>query len=279
MARKKRSLQPVAVADPTKKPKYRDPFQESIGRKVEEAGKKLEGQGRNILYGLAALLVLGIAVWIFYSWNARNNAAAQAALGKAIETSQSLVNESPPAVGSARKTFKTEKERADAAVAEFNAVAEKFGGDVGRKARYFSAVTKLTVDRQTGIAELEGMVGSNDEVGKLARFALAQTRADDGRLDEAVTLYQELVAMPDSMIAKDTLNFEIAKIYEKQDKKAEAAELYFGIAKGAAEAKDLEGKPVPLSPTAQTAKDKVKELDPEKAKEIPEPAPDLPPGF
>ena len=66
----------------------------------------------------------------------------------------------------------------------------------------------------------------------------------------------------------------MAKLYEKQGKKDEAVNLYFNIAKAASEAKDPEGKPVPLSTTANAAKDKVTELAPEKAKEIPEPAPD-----
>ena len=60
MARKKRRLEPVAVAasETKDKPRYQDKFQHDIGKTVEDAGKKLEGQGRNILYGLAALAVL-----------------------------------------------------------------------------------------------------------------------------------------------------------------------------------------------------------------------------
>ena len=79
--------------------------------------------------------------------------------------------------------------------------------------------------------------------------------------------------MSDSVVSKDTLNLELAKIYEKQGKKQEAVEVLFNMVKAASEAKDLEGKPVSLSPSAQAAKDKLKELDPEKAKEIPEPTP------
>ena len=64
MARKRRSLEPVAVPskDPKDAPRYKDQFQQTVGAKVEDAGKKLEGQGRNILYGIGALVVLGIIV-------------------------------------------------------------------------------------------------------------------------------------------------------------------------------------------------------------------------
>src|SRR5688572_8019687 len=199
MARKKRRIEPVPVAsgEPEKKPRYQDPFQQRIGGKIEDAGKKLEGQGRNILYGLAALVVLGIIVWIIYAGTGKSSAAAQAALGKAIEVSQRRVTDTPVQAGSTEKVFKTEKERAEAAVAEFQGVAEKYGGDIAQKAKYLAAVNKLGLDRPAGIAELEELAKTGDEVGSLSKFALAQTRADDGRTDEAVAIYQELSAMSD----------------------------------------------------------------------------------
>jgi tetratricopeptide (TPR) repeat protein len=274
MARKKRRIEPVAVtpapADKKDKRQYQDQFQQTVGKRVEEAGKVLEGQGRNILYGLAALAVLGIIIWIIYAWSGRSNAAAQAALGKAIETSQAPVTDQPVPAGTTIKVFKTEAERANAAIAEFNAVAEKFGGDVGEKAKYFAAVNKLTVDRAAGIQELEALSKSNDEAGKMAKFALAQAKASEGKADEAVALYQELAATEDPIVAKETINFELAKLYEKQGKTADAVNLLFNIVKEANEARDPEGKPVPLTSTAMAAKEKLEQLDPAKAKELPE---------
>ncbi|MBC7899135.1 MAG: hypothetical protein H7070_03695 [Saprospiraceae bacterium] len=277
MARKKRTVTPAILpaADQKEKVAYRgDQFQQKVGKTIEGAGKKLEGQGRNILYAIAALVVLAIVIWIVMSWSGRSNSAGQAALGKAIETSQAQVTDSPPPAGSTAKTFKTEKERADASIAEFQAVADKFGGDIGEKAKYFVAVNRLGIDRPAAVQELEALAKSNDEVGKLSKFALAEAKANGGDMDGAVVLYQELAAMPDAIVAKDTINFELAKIYEKQGKKQEAVDLLFNIAKTASEAKDLEGKAITLTPTAQSAKEKLKQLDPEKAKEIPEPAPD-----
>jgi len=280
MARKKRRIEPVAAAtnEPKDKPRYQDPFQQRVGGKIEEAGKKLEGQGRNILYGLGALVVLGIIVWIIYAWSGRSSAAAQAALGKAIEISQTRVSDTPPAAGSTEKTLKTEKERAEAAVAKFEKVAEKYGGDIGEKAKYFVATNRLGLDRAAAIASLEELSKSTSDAGKLSKFALAQTRADDGKTDEAVALYQELAGMSDPIVSKETINFELAKLYEKQGKKSEAVDLLFNLVKAASEVKDPDGKSVPLSPTAQNAKDKLKDLDPERAKEIPEPAPEPPLG-
>ena len=283
MARKKRRFEQLqaaatATAETKDKPLYKDTFQETVGSKLENAGKRLEGQGRNLLYGLAALVVLLIAIGIFYAWNQRSQAAAQAALGKAIETSTAAVSASPPPAGSTEKTFKSEKERAEAAINEFQAVVDKYGGSVGEKAKYFIAVNRLSIDRPAAISELEALAGSNNESGKLAKFALAQAKASDGKTDEAVALYQELAALNDPVISKDSVNMELAKLYEKQGKNQEAADIYFNIANAAAQAKDADGKPIPMSQSARDAKDKLERLDPERAKQIQEPTPESPFG-
>lgn len=280
MARKKRIIEQTAPvgADPKPTVAYQDAFQHNVSRKIEDASRQFEGKGKNLLYGLAALAVLALLIGIFFTWNRRSNQTAQTALGKAIETSQAQVSESPAPAGSTIKTFKTEKERAQSSIDEFQAVADKFGGDIAEKARYFIAVNRLSLDRSAGIAELEGLAKRDDEVGKLSKFALAQTRADDGKTDEAVTLYKELAAMNDSIIAKDTINFQLAKLYEKQGKKDEAATLYYDIARAAADAKDADGKAVTPTATAREARERLTALDPDKAKEIPEPALENPLG-
>jgi hypothetical protein len=275
MARKKRQIpeQFRPVPAPADKPKtvYQDNVQSNVNRRVEDYGKRFEGKGKNILYGLAALAVLASLIGIFSVWNRRTDAAAQTALGKAIETSQAQVTDSPVPATSTQRTFKTERERAETSISEFQTVADKFGSPVREKAKYFVAVNRLRIDRPAAISELEGLANSSGEVGTLSKFALAQARTDDGKLDDAAETYRQLAALDNSVLAKDTINFELAKIYEKQGKNAEAADLYFNIAKTASEAKDLEDKPVPLSETAREAKERLEKLNPEKAKEIKEP--------
>jgi tetratricopeptide (TPR) repeat protein len=282
MAQKKRRFQQLQAAAATAEPRdnrvYTNPVQKQVSEKLDNIGKNFEGKGRTILYAIGALIVIVILVMVFMNWNRRSGGAGQAALGKAIETSQARISDTGTPAGSTAKTFKTEKERGEAAIAEFQAAADKFGGAVAEKAKYFIAVTKLDVDRPAAITELEGLAKRTDEVGKMAKFALAQTRVADNKPDDALALFQELAKLDDALVAKDTINFEIAKIYEKQGKKAEAVEIYFNIAKAAAEAKDADGKAITPTQTATEAKEKVTELDPEKAKQIPEQAPVSPFG-
>jgi len=280
MSRKKRRFEELEAnaSKPKEKVNYRDPFQEKVGSRVEEVGQKFQGQGKNILYGLGALAVVAVLIGIFYLWNSRSNAAAQAALGKAIETSQAVVSPSPQPAGSTQRSFKTERERADAAYNEFQGVVQKYGGSVGEKAKYFAAVNRLVLDRPAAIEDLRSLSSSDSPVGNLSKYALAQALANDGKIDEALPLYQQLVSMSDPVVAKETVNFNIAAIYEKQGNKQQAADLYFEIAKTASEAKDQDGKPVPMSETARDAKTKLEQLDPERAKQIAEPEPTSPFG-
>src|SRR5687768_13194851 len=107
MSRKRRTFDQVptaAAANAAAKPRYEDPFQRTVGKKIEDAAGIFEGQGRNILYGIAAAVVLGLVIWIIYSWSGRTSAEAQTALGKAIETSQASISETPPIAGSTQKS-------------------------------------------------------------------------------------------------------------------------------------------------------------------------------
>ncbi len=279
MARKKRIPEVAApTADNKETPQYRDAFQQTLTKRVEDAQRTFEGKGKTILYAVAALAVLGVIVFIVWRWSGSNDAKAQAALGKAIETSQASISDVPQPAGSTIKTFKTEKERAEAAIKEFQTVVDNYGGAPAEKAKYFIAVNKLSIDRAAGITELEALAKSSDQVGSLSKFALAQAKAADGKNDEAIALYQELAASSDPVVPKDSINFALAQLLEKAGRKDEAVALYFNIAKTATEAKDAEGNPVPLGTTARDAKDKVTELNPEKAKEIVEPTPKSPLG-
>ena len=275
MATRKKRQTPQQFQAPVQdnKPKkvFQDEFQTNVGRRVEDFGKRVEGGGKNLLYLLGALALLAALIGAFYAYNRRTNTEAQTALGKAIETSQALVTSSPVPAGASVKTFKTERERAEASINEFQTVADKYGNPVQEKAKYFVAVNKLSIDRAAAEQELEALSKGSGEVGALSKFALAQAKNADGKSDEAAALFSELAQADNPIVAKDTVNFELAKIYEKQGKSTEAADLYFNIAKAASEAKDSEGKSVQMSQTAREARKKLEALNPERAKEIKEP--------
>src|SRR4029453_5936686 len=95
--------------------------------------------------------------------------------------------------GDDRPSFKSEQERAQKAVEEFQKVAAKYGEPYRGEARYLAATNQLSIDRPKAIAELTDLSKSrNAEVAALAKFALAQALEGDGKLDEAAKLYGDL---------------------------------------------------------------------------------------
>ena len=124
MARKKRRFEQLeaAASAPQEKKTYVDPLQQRVLPRIEEAGRKFEGKGRTVLYVIGGLILLGlIALFVLRSVN-KSSGAGQAALGKAIETSQAQVTDAPQPATTTEKTYKTEKERAEAAIAQFQEI-------------------------------------------------------------------------------------------------------------------------------------------------------------
>jgi tetratricopeptide (TPR) repeat protein len=252
-----------------------DRFRDTTMGLVDRMGNRLEGKGKTILYGLVGLVALGALLMLFNSWRARKNGEAAAALGRAIRVAEAPVT-TTPAPGSTAPTFTTERARAEKAVEEFQKVASNYGGSTGEIARYFAATNRLVLDPDKGMSELEALTKSGDqEVSTLARFALAQAKESAGKLDDAAALYGELAKQNGNIITADTANVRLAAVYEKQGKKAQAADILFNLVETARKAKGKDNKPVPQSAAVRQAAQQLEKLDPERyAKLSPLPLPD-----
>ncbi len=247
-----------------------DKFRDATMKGFERLGDRLEGRGRLILYGLAALVAAVALLGIYNWWSHRRAGEASQALGRAIEVATAPVVTGTPIPGETGPTFPSERERAMKAVEEFQKVAAAHGDPHRELARYFAAVNLLTVERERGLAELEGLTKSgNAEVAARARFALAQAKEADKDYDGALALYNQLLGDKSGAIPSDTVNFRIAAVYEKQGKTNEAADILFRIADEARKAKGKDGKPAPISVTARRAADKLQTLNPERHSQLP----------
>jgi predicted negative regulator of RcsB-dependent stress response len=251
-----------------------DRFRDTTLSIFDRLGDRLEGKGRTILYALAALVAVIALAAIWSWWSARKTDEARRALGRAIEVASAPVTPAP-APGSTDLSFPSEKDRAERAVKEFQAVAAKYGDPYREKARYFIAANLLTLDRPKGISELEALAKSSDnEVATLSKFALAQAREGDAQYDAAAALYAEIAKQTNAIITPDVANLRLAAVYDKQGKKKEAADLLFSIGEAARTAKDQEGKPQTPTAAEREAIEKLEKLDPARYAQLtPEPPP------
>lgn len=242
-----------------------DKFRDAAGRIFDRVGDRLEGKGKTILYGIGGVVVLALIVGLWVRRSNQKADEAQRAMGRAIAVmSTPLVGDLSAQDPNAPK-FSSEQERAQRAIDEFQKVAAKYGDPYRTQARYFAGTSLLVTDRPKGLTELAEVGQSNlVEAAVLAKFALAQAMESDARLDEAAKLYSEIAGLKTSVVAPDTANVRLAGVYEKQNKKKEAADILFSIIEAARNAKEADGTSIPLSGAAREASEKLQKVDPDR---------------
>ena len=241
-------------------------------RVFDRLGDQLEGKGRSILYGIIAVILVGTLIGFFRQVaQSQSRRGSRCTLGRAAITQVEI--STSPVPGTAEEHFDSEQQRAQKAIEEFQKVAAKHGEPYRTEARYFIATNLLYVDRNKGISDLSDLTkDSNKEVAVLSKFALAQAKEADGKLDEAAGLYRELVAANSDVVSAETANLRLALLYSKQGKKKEATDLLFQIVDAARKAKDDKGDPKPQSRAASDADEELKKLDQARYDQLP-PAP------
>lgn len=253
-----------------------DRFRDTAMQLFERFGDRLEGRGRTILYALGGLVLVGILSLVFLRWSNRKADEARRAMGRAISIATAPVSPINSPAATEGPSYKSEQERAQKAVEEFQKVAAKYGEPYRDQARYLGATNQLIFDRAKATAELrEVSKSSNAEVAALAKFALAQALEGDGKLDEAAQLYKELASSGGQVVPPDTANLRLALVYSKQGKKKEASDLLFNIVDASRKAKGSDQLPVTPSAAAGDAAKELQKIDPDRYGQLPPEAPPL----
>ena len=175
---------------------------------------------------IVALILVAIIGALIY--NNRSDAAS-AAFGAAMQTYQAPLAQSAAEVAPGTKTFPSAAERAKAANAQFLAVADKYGMmPDGHTAQYFAGLTYME-SGQTQAAEdtLKKVAdGWNANLAALAKFALAELYRGSKRDAQAIDLYNQLAAKPTSTVPYGIARLALADLYAVQGKNDEARKVY-----------------------------------------------------
>src|SRR5690349_5235405 len=103
----------------------------------DRLGNLLEGRGRQILYGLGAILLAAILITWFVKRSHNKADEAREALGRAITISTAEIGPPAGAPDPTAPTFNSELDRSQRAIQEFEKVAAKYGDPYRSQARYF----------------------------------------------------------------------------------------------------------------------------------------------
>ena len=186
-----------------------------------------ENRSRVIAAAVAVVVCLALLITGIVLYDNRS-AAAEVALGEAMDTYSAPLNQpgQPPVPG--QKTFATAADRAKAANQQFGQVASQYSlFSAATTARYFAGLTAIDLG-QTGPAETDLQKvadGHNSEVAALAKVALANLYQQTNRDSQAVVLLNQIIAKPTSTVPADAAKLQLAAIYEKTNP-TEAKKIY-----------------------------------------------------
>ena len=186
-----------------------------------------EHRSKVVSAGLAVVVVLAIVVAGLVIYNQRS-AAADQAFGEAMDTYNTPLADAAQPAMPGQKTFATAAARAAAANQQFVKLASQYGFfQAGKIGTYFAGLTAIDLG-QTGQAEtyLKKVADSGDAaLASLAKLALANLYQQTNRSNQAIEIYNQLIAKPTSTVPADAAKLQLASLYEKTNP-AEATKIY-----------------------------------------------------
>ena len=186
---------------------------------------------------LAVLVIVGAVAGGYLFWRARTNAQAEALLGEAMTTLGAPVAQPPPppAAGQpappvpARQpgTFETEKAKLEAALAKFDAAAQRYPKTkAGISARYQAASVPALLGKPDEAAkrfqEVMDIAGPSSVYYEMARLGKVSAEAQGRHFDEAIKTYTDLSNNKDGTVPPDAMLMQLGRIYLMAGKTKEA---------------------------------------------------------
>lgn len=179
-----------------------------------------------IRYSIALVVVLAVLITGVVVYNQRSE-AAESALGAALDVYSAQLAQ--PGAPAQKNVYATASERAKAANQQFVQIASQYGWlPQGGKAHYFAGLTYQQLG-QTGSAEteLKAAAGSWDSsLSSLAKFALAGFYHQTSRDQQAIDLYNGLIAKPTDSVPVYTAQLALADLYAATGKTEQAKQLW-----------------------------------------------------
>jgi TolA-binding protein len=202
-----------------------------IEKWTRQARELFEHRQRELTWTISAVLIVAVAGIGYVAWRERVQTRAHAMLADAMAVQDARIGP-PPAPGtvSAAPYFPTERERAQAALAQFKATADAYPStDAGIFARYQQASIALVLGDTSGAEAAYGDVMSRAGTGvygQMARLGLAQAQARGGQYDQAIDTFKELAQRKDGTLPVDGILMQLGRIYLDAGKRADAQQTF-----------------------------------------------------
>jgi predicted negative regulator of RcsB-dependent stress response len=184
-----------------------------------------------LIYGALIVIVVGGGIfgWRFYTQ--RQTVKASAEFSDAMQIFQAPVIGAGQTPEPNQISYSDSTKKYQDALKKFQDVTSHYGNTrPGQLAHYYTALCfeHLNQDAQA-INQLSSVQNSPDQdFAAMARFELAQIYDRDGKSDQAVQLYNELMKTPSVLVPEPEVMLALAEHYRKTNP-AQAAKLYYQI--------------------------------------------------
>ncbi len=203
--------------------------QNEFAATVARVSDSVRNNRHRLATGFLIVVLAAGAVGGYFWWRKHRNDQAGALLASAMVVTQSPIAPAPTVPGAAQApgTFTSAKARHDAALAAFQKVAAAYPSTQdGMIAAYQAAGTLYALGRlaeaETAYADVITRAGGESALGLSSRLGLAATMADQGKYDRAIKEFTDLAALRDGLLPVDGVLVELARIYVKAGKRADA---------------------------------------------------------
>jgi TolA-binding protein len=185
-----------------------------LAHTVARTREAVDARRSEITIVVVAVIAITVVVGGYLAWRAARDAKAQTLLATALVVADAPVYTPPaPAAGSAAPiqppgTFRTERERLDAAVPRLQAAADAYpNSEAGLTARYRLAASLAELGRfaeaEQRYQEVVQKAGSSSIYRHTARLGVGESQLAQGKGDAALATFKELSADSNSQLPVD----------------------------------------------------------------------------
>ncbi len=199
-----------------------------LARSARRAAEERRGP---LLSFVVALVVLAVVALGYFAWRGRVEGRAGALLAEASIVETARVGPPPaPGAPSAGLTFPTEREKLQAALAKFKAVADQYPStDAGLFARYREATILMALGNPAEAMKSYQQVidRAGDRIyGQMARLGLAEAQARGGQYDRRSTPSRSWRSSKDGPLPVDGILMQLGRTYLDAGKPADAQQTF-----------------------------------------------------
>ena len=202
-----------------------------LARMARSAQQAVEERRSQLMMAAIAVVVVLVIALGYFGWRRSVDSRAHSLLAEALIVETARVGPpAAPGTPSQGLVYPTERDKYQAALAKFKAVADQYPStSAGQFARYREGTTQMALGNvKEAMAAYQQVIDvSGDGIyGQMARLGQAQAQARSGQFDPAINTYKELSTRTDGTLPLDGILMQLGQTYLEAGKPTDAQQTF-----------------------------------------------------